>query len=213
MRTRIRWGDASAEEQAAWEAGEDLAEQNDEMHLDELEIMADKNHKQYFDRRQPAFGWGEAELQSILQCAQQSDYQEYLVFDRLRSLMCRRLICASGASTVEELVEILRAEMESGVPGPVPAWYKMGYKSGPDTGSRRRFGYQPCTARGCPKTEDLETQFQQCTACKLAMYCSRECQVQDWKERHKKVCKKAKEMHQMTRDAASFMHMFQKQYG
>ena len=47
-------------------------------------------------------------------------------------------------------------------------------------------------------------QFSRCSACKMAVYCSRECQAFDWKARHKKVCKHVtKEREQITRASAA----------
>jgi hypothetical protein len=41
-----------------------------------------------------------------------------------------------------------------------------------------------CLDRECPNS----ARFQQCSRCKQQFYCSRECQMADWKQRHKKVC-------------------------
>ena len=53
-----------------------------------------------------------------------------------------------------------------------------------------------CARRDCPKTEPLEPpeetskRFAACAKCQTARYCSRECQIQDWKKggRHKRMC-------------------------
>ena len=42
--------------------------------------------------------------------------------------------------------------------------------------------------RYCDKYEQSPKEFAQCSRCKLAFYCSRECQVKDWKDGHKKLC-------------------------
>ncbi len=79
--------------------------------------------------------------------------------------------------------------MESGVPSPVPEWYKYSTVTmGP-----RKIGYYHCCNTNCLHTEDFDTRFQMCAQCQLAQYCSRECQNEDWKAKHKKVCKKAAE--------------------
>ena len=57
----------------------------------------------------------------------------------------------------------------------------------------RKIGYDRCAARGCLKTETVESRFPKCTQCMQAHYCSRECQKSDWKARHKKICKTASE--------------------
>jgi len=178
-------------------------EDDDDDQPDELELVADGIGKHDFDRRKPAFGWDDAELESIEECAKQSDYDEFLVFRRLRNIMCRRLICPSGAATTSDLVSILRKEMESGVPAPVPQWYKLSTKTDPDSGKKRRFGYRPCASRGCLMTEDMERKFSHCANCKLAIYCSRNCQIKDWHLRHRIVCPNAKKMNDMTSVAAS----------
>jgi hypothetical protein len=53
-----------------------------------------------------------------------------------------------------------------------------------------------CARRDCSKTEPLEPpeetskRFAACAKCQTARYCSRECQIQDWKKggRHKRMC-------------------------
>ena len=42
----------------------------------------------------------------------------------------------------------------------------------------------------CKKSEkDIGKKLKNCARCKSAQYCSRECQVKDWKSGHKKLCK------------------------
>ena len=41
--------------------------------------------------------------------------------------------------------------------------------------------------------------IKKCKACKLVEYCSRECQVKDWKNGHKKDCKILRQQHQQTK--------------
>ncbi len=54
----------------------------------------------------------------------------------------------------------------------------------PDGGKPRY--YVPVIVRRCGKNDGHN---QQCKQCKKVKYCSRECQVADWKTRHKQVCK------------------------
>jgi len=125
-----------------------------------------------------------------------SPVQQRMLYRHLRSTMLRQLISCDGAATMDDLVIILREEMDSGT-SPVPEWYKYSTVTmGP-----RKIGYDGCTNRGCNRTEAHDQpRFSSCSKCKVAIYCSRECQAADWKARHKKVCKEAaKEREQITR--------------
>ncbi|KAG0253296.1 hypothetical protein BG011_006434 [Mortierella polycephala] len=51
-------------------------------------------------------------------------------------------------------------------------------------------GLKTCAANNCNMKETKKDEFQRCAGCKKKFYCSRLCQVNDWKERHKKNCKK-----------------------
>ena len=46
-----------------------------------------------------------------------------------------------------------------------------------------------CNREGCTQTHP---NMQRCSGCRLANYCSRECQMQDWKNGHKKLCRASK---------------------
>lgn len=48
-----------------------------------------------------------------------------------------------------------------------------------------------CSRSGCAKAEKHALEFQTCSRCKQAFYCSRDCQSADWKRTHKRVCKTA----------------------
>ena len=37
-------------------------------------------------------------------------------------------------------------------------------------------------------SEDLRVELKKCSQCKMSQYCSKECQVADWKRGHKKEC-------------------------
>ena len=43
----------------------------------------------------------------------------------------------------------------------------------------------------CGKAPDSANLLKRCGGCKCVLYCSPECQKQDWRERHKSVCSKA----------------------
>ena len=117
--------------------------------------------------------------------------------------MLRNLIPCSDISSIEELCTILRAEIESGVPSLVPKWYVYSTVTmGP-----RKIGYYSCCKVGCMRTEDFTTKFSSCGNCHLAPYCSRECQISDWKARHKKICNQAAEQREQTKKVGKMMQM------
>lgn len=164
-----------------------------------------------FLQRRPALGWNEAQIQQVQDAATPSQVHDFIVFNHVDGIMRRRLISPSGASTTQELCQILRNERASGIPAPIPDWYEFSNERyGPATGQKRRFGYKKCENRSCYKTEDLTTRFLRCAECQLATYCGRECQVGDWTNRHKKVCKVAKKKHDMTNKASHFLNMTNK---
>lgn len=182
----------------------------------EDEPTADAFERQEFEEREPAFGWTSTQIDELEQMAAIDDIHEYILFHRIRRMMLRRLVSTSGAATVKDLCEILRKEAEANIPAPVPSWYKFsdarwGHDFDGDKG--RRFGYAKCENDTCTATENLDTQFQQCARCKMACYCCRDCQVVDWKARHKIVCKKAAKQAETTAKAASFLEMFAKSQG
>lgn len=144
-----------------------------------------------FERRPPALGATPALLAEL-----QSHYellppvQQRMLYRHVRSTMLRQLMSCDGATNINDLVNILQEEMKSGTPSPVPEWYKYSTVTmGP-----RKIGYDGCSNRDCHRTESHDQpKFANCSKCKVSVYCSRECQVIDWRARHKKVCKKAAE--------------------
>lgn len=153
----------------------------------------DEFDRSRFERRKPAFGLTLSEIDELEQHAQYPNMtqgSQRRFFRYLREAMCRSLISPSDCSTLSELCNILRAEVKSGVPAPVPEWYTFSeMRYGP-----RRLGYCKCDNRGCLKTETLLvwSVFTKCSSCKWAAYCSRDCQAADWNFRHKSLCKQAK---------------------
>lgn len=102
-------------------------------------------------------------------------------------MVLKQLIPCSGCSTSEQIIDVLRNEISSGVPASVPGWYKFSTVTiGP-----RKIGFYYCGNRGCYRTEDCAAPFLACSQCRMAVYCSTECQRADWSARHKKVCKEA----------------------
>ena len=158
-----------------------------------------------FEKRKPAFGLTLSEINQLEQHAHNQNMTEgnkRRFFQHLRKKMCLSLISPSDCSTISDLCNTLRAEVESGVPAPVPEWYTFSeMRFGP-----RRLGYRKCDNRGCLKTETLRgSRFPQCSNCKLAAYCGRACQVADWKIRHKILCNEAKAEKHKTLLVCSFL--------
>ena len=160
-----------------------------------------------FERRKPALGLSQDKIQQLrdyyndprLLPVQKRSFASYL-----KHQMMRQLICTDGCQTVEELFAILQADLDSNIPAAVPDWYKYStITHGP-----RDTGYYQCQNRGCYHTDTLERKIAACSRCKLARYCCKKCQQEDWSARHKKICKKAKEKRDMTAQAGSFIQMF-----
>lgn len=168
----------------------------------------DEFDRSRFEKRKPAFGLTLSEIDQLEQHAQNPKMTEgnkRRFFKHLREMMCRTLISPSDCSTISDLCNILRAEVESGVPAPVPEWYTFSeMRFGP-----RRLGYRKCDNRGCLKTETLlGSRFPQCSSCKLAAYCGRACQTADWKIRHKILCKEAKAEKDKTKRVSALLEGF-----
>mmetsp|Transcript_14917 Transcript_14917/g.33285 ORF Transcript_14917/g.33285 Transcript_14917/m.33285 type:complete len:224 (-) Transcript_14917:355-1026(-) len=170
----------------------------------------DAEYKREFLKRKPAMGASADILAEIrVHNALLPAVQQRKLFNSLRGQMLRQLIPCPGAKTVEELCGLLEAELDSGVPAPVPEWYEFStVRFGP-----RRIGYEPCGARGCFQTETTDSQFGRCTRCKLVYYCGKECQASDWKARHKKVCKKGAQDRDKTEKVSQFISMFADRMG
>lgn len=98
--------------------------------------------------------------------------QTRILFDTIQHYMLQQLKPCNGSKTVSDLLVTLHQEVGVGVPSPVPEWYDFP-KSAFDTAA---VGYNKCETRGCFRAEDLSTQLEYCSACKMAFYCSVECQ-------------------------------------
>ncbi len=113
------------------------------------------------------------EINPHLQLPGLKPVQKRRIFNLLRGTMLRSLISCSSCSNIEQLLCILREEIASGVQAPVPEWYVYSTVTmGP-----RRIGYYHCCKRGCFMTETTDAQFQKCGQCGLAVYCSKDCQI------------------------------------
>ena len=161
-------------------------------------------NRRTFEARKPALGLSLREVDELEAHAQHRDLfdvQKRTLFKLIRSSLLRALIPCDGCSTVAELCQVLRDEIASGVPSPVPDWYSYSTTTmGP-----RKIGYDHCENRGCFATETPEKKFSKCARCKLPFYCSKACQLEDWKLRHKKVCKAATEQRDKTADVGRMM--------
>jgi hypothetical protein len=167
-----------------------------------------------FLRRKPALGLTKTEIQDLKEHVQDPrrmilPVQKRVFFDSLRHTMLRQLIPCSGCQTVEELVEILEGERASGVPSPIPDWYVFS----PVSHGPRKVGYDKCENCACFVTEDVSRPLFRCAACKMPLYCSKECQKIDWVARHKKMCKECKKQREQkqreqTARVGDFISMF-----
>ena len=161
-----------------------------------------------FERRLPALG-----ITDQILAEYRTHYQRVMPVQQrklskgLRSRMLRMLISCDGVDpcNLEGHLAILENERNSGVPSPVPEWYKYSTV----TMGLRKIGYYGCNAAGCFRTERHDApQFDRCSGCKVAIYCSRKCQVKDWKERHKKNCKEAGKERETIVQAGKMMQRF-----
>ena len=58
--------------------------------------------------------------------------------------------------------------------------------------ARPALGLDGCSRRGCERVESEAERFQRCSQCKVAKYCCRQCQGDDWRA-HKAVCPHVRE--------------------
>jgi hypothetical protein len=177
---------------------------------DHVLMTPEKEHEAEFRRRRPALGLTMAQLDVIRQHNTRIlPVQQRKLFKGLRDTMLRLLISTSGASTLEHLLQILAAEIDSGTPAPIPSWYTFSnVRFGP-----RRIGYEKCEHRGCAQTETTEKRFPNCGQCKIAHYCSKACQTADWMALHKHICKDVKKKRDMMIGASSFLNNLNNHFG
>eukprot|EP00750_Incisomonas_marina_P003242 INCI1296.2.p1 GENE.INCI1296.2~~INCI1296.2.p1 ORF type:complete len:508 (-),score=58.75 INCI1296.2:999-2522(-) len=158
--------------------------------LTTLEPVAE--FKAAFEKRRPALGMTRAQIEELDALSKNPRLcrpARNRLFQSLRRVMLHQLISTSGASNIGHLCAILMAELESGKPAPVPSWYEFARSNG----TPRKIGYAYCATRNCFNTEGPQAKpFPKCAKCQVAVYCGRACQVRDWGERHKVLCKAAK---------------------
>ncbi|KAL7574435.1 hypothetical protein ACA910_015808 [Epithemia clementina (nom. ined.)] len=102
-----------------------------------------------FEQRPPAIGATDDLLNSLPEHTNKLvPVKKRILFNTLRSTMLRHLIACPGAQTVDDLVYVLREELRTGVPAPIPSWYKFSTTTmGP-----RKIGYDDCDNRCCFET-------------------------------------------------------------
>jgi hypothetical protein len=168
-------------------------------------MIPDAMGRSEWEQRSPALGLNDDTIQDLEQHATNPlllDVQRRILFQYLRHEMLQQLIGCSGAGSVHDLCEILRAELALGVPTPAPAWYVFStITMGP-----RKIGYSACNHRGCLVTESLTSAraFKKCSFCKVPWYCSAACQSSDWAIRHKHICEEAKRSREQLKKVGEF---------
>jgi hypothetical protein len=114
---------------------------------------------------------------------------QYCPFSHLKSTCLRNFISTDGIEDGDYKSIHALILKNTGKVIKAPTWYKPPQiKYGP-----RRIGLKKCGRDKCPRTENETDHFKACGGCHVPFYCSKECQVADWKFRHKIVCKKSKE--------------------
>jgi len=141
--------------------------------------------------RLPALGLNKVQLDQLEREAQDdgtTPLEKRAMFLFIRNTMLGQLISCDGASNLIDLIRILRVQLASGKPAPIPKWFQC------SDGDFLGTGYHACENRDCNRTDTLDTELSHCAKCKLAVYCSRECQMADRKARHKICCREARDL-------------------
>lgn len=162
------------------------------MYMEKLAMLplaaGDARQRAEFLARKPALGLSRADIEGILARAADARVtasQRRRAFSLLRNQALQALVPCSGAATLDAVCAALLAELDAGAVAPLPAWYAW---EPSNFGRGRRMGYFACDARSCWVTEDPERALLTCARCKKAKYCSKACQTEDWKARHKQLC-------------------------
>ena len=116
--------------------------------------------------------------------------------------MLLMLIPCSECRTIDDIINILEEEFQSGVPSKVPSWYWLALDS--NNMDLSQIGYNYCHNEGCFKTEGESTKFLRCAQCKVPFYCSKRCQITHWKRAHKRNCDKEALFHRQTKSRQAF---------
>ncbi|KAG0349248.1 hypothetical protein BG004_000028 [Podila humilis] len=114
--------------------------------------------------------------------------------DRAQNLFELAFICSNGGQqSFEFLVRTLgakrtmiaeaMADQEAAASGEVSSSSSSPQNIDPE-------GKKTCAYKDCENKETKKDEFSRCAGCKKRFYCSRLCQVNDWKNGHKSSCKK-----------------------
>ena len=98
--------------------------------------------REAFENRPPALGATPqllAELKTYNAKLTKGSVQHRMLYKTVREKMLNQLISCDGAKSIDDLLDILQKEMDSGVPAPVPDWYTFP--------SRRAYGWSQCWIR------------------------------------------------------------------
>ena len=120
--------------------------------------------------------------------------QQRELYNSLKSKMLRVLISCSGAKTINELLDILELELKSGI---LLLLFPIGTNFPQSNGVPEKWTTIN-VAIGIAS-------FARCARCKLAHYCCKECQVKDWKDRHRQVCQEGADFRDKVKGGASFL--------
>lgn len=74
-------------------------------------------------------------------------------------------------------------------------------------------GYKKCSYKDCHKTESFKTRFKECSRCHAAVYCSEECHSKDWKNRHRRECRKKGKEWKKVKKAVAIYNEVSKEVG
>lgn len=150
--------------------------------------------KEKLVKRRPALGLNESQLNALereVRQGKQSSLEETAMFHFIRNTMLAQLISCDGASTMKDLIRILRDQLATGRPAPIPKWFTC------SDGAFLGTGYNVCENRGCYRTDTAKKQLLVCSKCKLVVYCSNECMMADRHARHKVCCKEARRLNDL----------------
>lgn len=142
----------------------------------------------YFDKAATLAEW--ESLQFLGMIYGSKDFGLYDI-DRAQNLFELAFICSNGGQQSFEfllrtlsakrtmIAEALAAKDEAGEGSSAAVPQKVDEE-----------GKKSCALKGCENKETKKDEFQRCAGCKKRFYCSRLCQVNDWKQGHKNNCKK-----------------------
>ena len=123
--------------------------------------LADKDNIDVYLKRAPGLGLKVEQLDRFAEAAKDDARTEKELFDGMREMALRNFSDLDNVSSLDELLQVLRKEIESGKAPKLPAWFVPSSVSfGP-----RRLGYRGCDNRGCFRVETPEEEFKRCGGC------------------------------------------------